>query len=66
MSQAQPTVLLRPQVPIPVDMVYIIHPTPHKNAESAIPKTIHHWVFALPSTGAATSIYVVIRLVSGY
>ena len=54
-SQAHPTVLLSPQVPIPVEMVYMIHPTPHKKAVKAIPKTIHHCLFAAPSTGAATS-----------
>ena len=33
----------------------MIQPTPHKKAVKAIPKTIHHCLFAAPSTGAATS-----------
>ena len=33
----------------------MIHPIPHRKAASAIEKTIHHCLFAFPSTGAATS-----------
>ena len=54
MSHAQPRFYLI-HVPIPVEMVYIIHPTPQRKAVNAMPKTIHHWRLAIPSTGAATS-----------
>ena len=54
-SQAQPTVLFRPQVPIPVEIVYIIQPIPQRKATSAIENTIHQDIFAIHSTGAATT-----------
>src|SRR5690606_16641097 len=54
-SQAQPIVLFNPHVPIPVETVYAIEPTPHKKAANAIKNTVHHCLFALPSTGRAIS-----------
>ena len=46
MSQAHPTVLFNPQTPIPVEIVYIIHPTPHRNKTIEIENTIHHCLLA--------------------
>jgi len=47
-SQAHPTVLFNPQVPIPVDTVYKIQPIPQRKAISAIENTIHQDLFAFP------------------
>ena len=54
-SQAQPTVLLSPQTPIPVPMVYAIQPRPHKNAAKENKNKAHHHLLAFPSTGRAMS-----------
>ncbi len=55
MSQAQPTVLFKPQVPTPVPNKYKIQPIPHAAITAAIPKAIHHERLAFPTTDAITS-----------
>ena len=54
-SQAQPTVLFKPQVPIPVPIVYAIHPKPHKKTTIEIEKAIHQSRSGGVSTGLAIS-----------
>src|SRR5690625_3704184 len=54
-SQAQPMVLFRPQVPIPVDIRYTIHPSPQMKAIRAMVNMAHQDLFAFPNIGAAMS-----------
>ena len=57
-SQAQPTVLFSPQVPIPVPIVYAIQPKPHRKATIAIEKAIHQSRSGGVSTGLAISLEI--------
>src|SRR5438046_27518 len=55
MSKAQPTLLLRPQTPMPLAMSQVIIPPRFNKAVKAMPKQIHQPLPGLPSSGRAIS-----------